>query len=131
MGHRRIDLVEIALGLAAVMAVTAAAAVAAMFIASVRLKVGLEPWPPPPDWTTWPGVAMAGVEATAVIMFLAVVFLNAVRWCRTWSTRRTRRPRRRRGTCRTCGYNLTGNVSGTCPECGQKLHLIDDQWPGR
>jgi hypothetical protein len=23
-----------------------------------------------------------------------------------------------RGTCRVCGYNLTGNVSGRCPECG-------------
>ncbi len=21
--------------------------------------------------------------------------------------------------CRNCGYNLTGNVSGRCPECGQ------------
>ena len=23
------------------------------------------------------------------------------------------------GHCRRCGYNLTGNVSGVCPECGQ------------
>lgn len=22
------------------------------------------------------------------------------------------------GHCQTCGYNLTGNTSGTCPECG-------------
>jgi len=22
------------------------------------------------------------------------------------------------GHCQTCGYNLTGNVSGVCPECG-------------
>jgi hypothetical protein len=22
--------------------------------------------------------------------------------------------------CRNCGYNLTGNVSGVCPECGEK-----------
>ena len=29
--------------------------------------------------------------------------------------------RRSKGeVCRTCGYNLTGNVSGTCPECGTK-----------
>ncbi|RMF71302.1 MAG: hypothetical protein D6744_18140 [Planctomycetota bacterium] len=28
--------------------------------------------------------------------------------------------RRRRGAsgCRSCGYDLTGNVSGACPECG-------------
>jgi hypothetical protein len=26
--------------------------------------------------------------------------------------------RRQAGCCRSCGYNLTGNVSGICPECG-------------
>ena len=25
----------------------------------------------------------------------------------------------RRGACRYCGYDLTGNVSGICPECGR------------
>ena len=30
-----------------------------------------------------------------------------------------RQYRRRKGLCLTCGYNLTGNVSGTCPECGE------------
>ena len=25
---------------------------------------------------------------------------------------------RPKGRCRSCGYNLTGNVSGVCPECG-------------
>ena len=24
------------------------------------------------------------------------------------------------GRCSNCGYNLTGNVSGVCPECGEK-----------
>ena len=23
------------------------------------------------------------------------------------------------GACRACGYDLTGNVSGRCPECGR------------
>jgi hypothetical protein len=27
--------------------------------------------------------------------------------------------RRRTGMCVRCGYDLTGNISGTCPECGQ------------
>ena len=33
------------------------------------------------------------------------------------------RDRRRipRGHCQTCGYELTGNVSGRCPECGSSL----------
>ncbi|MCG8409321.1 MAG: hypothetical protein MI923_29300 [Phycisphaerales bacterium] len=25
------------------------------------------------------------------------------------------------GHCQTCGYNLTGNVSGRCPECGASI----------
>ena len=29
-----------------------------------------------------------------------------------------RRSRTRRGVCPRCAYNLTGNVSGVCPECG-------------
>jgi len=31
-----------------------------------------------------------------------------------WRDRRRIPP----GHCRKCGYNLTGNVSGVCPECG-------------
>jgi len=26
-----------------------------------------------------------------------------------------------RGTCSKCGYDLTGNVSGRCPECGELI----------
>jgi hypothetical protein len=32
--------------------------------------------------------------------------------------RRRRLAGRRDGSRRTCGYNLTGNTSGTCPKCG-------------
>ena len=32
-----------------------------------------------------------------------------------------RRRRRKRGLCPTCGYNLTGNVTGVCPECAAKV----------
>jgi hypothetical protein len=31
------------------------------------------------------------------------------------------RRRKREGHCVHCGYNLTGNVSGVCPECGEKI----------
>lgn len=27
------------------------------------------------------------------------------------------------GHCRECGYNLTGNESGICPECGTEVTL--------
>jgi hypothetical protein len=29
--------------------------------------------------------------------------------------------RRRKGLCIKCAYDLTGNVSGTCPECGAEV----------
>ncbi len=29
--------------------------------------------------------------------------------------------RRRRGQCIACGYNLAGNTSGACPECGARV----------
>ena len=36
-----------------------------------------------------------------------------------WLARRHKARRHMgRGHCPTCGYNLTGNVSGVCPECG-------------
>ena len=28
------------------------------------------------------------------------------------------------GKCRSCGYNLTGNVSGVCPECGTPIEKV-------
>lgn len=53
------------------------------------------------------------------------------RWYPTWmfllaamiptvlAWRRQREPLR--GHCRKCGYDLTGNVTGRCPECGTKI----------
>ncbi len=29
------------------------------------------------------------------------------------------------GRCRKCDYNLTGNVSGTCPECGTGVDVSE------
>lgn len=29
--------------------------------------------------------------------------------------------------CRSCGYNLTGNVSGVCPECGTPIPKDDKE----
>ncbi len=28
------------------------------------------------------------------------------------------------GLCPNCGYNLTGNTSGKCPECGNRPHAV-------
>ena len=37
----------------------------------------------------------------------------------------TRGPRRKPGHC-PCGYDLTGNVTGRCPECGQAFEAMGD-----
>jgi hypothetical protein len=37
-----------------------------------------------------------------------------------WVWRRARRRRHKNG-CPTCSYNLTGNTSGVCPECGKSI----------
>ncbi len=54
--------------------------------------------------------------------FCAIVLTApGVLWLRSW---RRRRLLRLRGHCRSCGYNLTGNVSGICPECGTAIPRI-------
>jgi hypothetical protein len=48
--------------------------------------------------------------------FLLVAIPTALLW---WRDRRCIPP----GHCRECGYNLTGNVSGVCPECGMRVQI--------
>ncbi len=38
-----------------------------------------------------------------------------------WLIRRYRSRPPRIGFCQKCGYNLTGNFSGICPECGTEI----------
>jgi hypothetical protein len=51
-------------------------------------------------------VALAGVLPAAVL-------------ARAAGRNVRRRFRRRHGLCTHCGYDLTGNVTGVCPECGR------------
>ena len=54
---------------------------------------------------TWPLLILLGLYPTYVLVF----------------ARKRRRDRlRRQGLCVKCGYNLTGNTSGVCPECGTR-----------
>ena len=47
-----------------------------------------------------------------------LVSLLTYRWYLRWSYQRAVL----RGDCPFCSYNLTGNVSGTCPECGRVIN---------
>lgn len=82
-----------------------------------------------PGWTTSNGYFAMGffrhpdISASVIGVFVAaplwlpvlmVVVPTAFLWVRD-------RPLQRRGFCSNCGYDLTGNVSGVCPECGKRV----------
>lgn len=50
----------------------------------------------------------AGLVLALLIIVLATIFYPPP-------------PVPRPGACSKCGYDLTGNVSGVCPECGQEI----------
>ena len=50
-----------------------------------------------------------------------LVALSASYRFRSWVHRMRERNWSRVGLCSGCGYDLTGNVSGVCPECGRRL----------
>jgi hypothetical protein len=53
------------------------------------------------------------VRVRCWVVAAAVAMPTGFGWC-AWNLRRRRRDRH----CHRCGYDLTGNVSGVCPECG-------------
>lgn len=50
-----------------------------------------------------------------------LAYLSAVPLWRAWRRDRLRQYRREHCLCLKYGYNLTGNVSGVCPECGDTI----------
>ena len=67
-------------------------------------------------WHDRVGVAMASTPHAWVVFATA---LPPLAWCLARVRRAALRRRRvERGGCAACGYALTGNVSGVCPECG-------------
>jgi hypothetical protein len=62
---------------------------------------------------------------TAAVLFLVSVTFAALYLARhfSWAARTRRRyaASAARGVCPGCGYDLTANVSGTCPECGTRI----------
>jgi tRNA(Ile2) C34 agmatinyltransferase TiaS len=54
-----------------------------------------------------------GAGPSIAIPMLVIVLLAIVIW------QDKRRPPK--GACQKCGYDLTGNASGRCPECGTTI----------
>ena len=60
-------------------------------------------------------------DLTLTWTILAVALLALVKALLTRASERTCSARMKEGCCPTCGYNLTGNASGICPECGEQV----------
>ena len=69
-----------------------------------RLGLGL----PQIFWRRSPRIRMLQIPIWLLVLMAAIP--TAILWYRD------RRPPK--GHCQTCGYDLTGNVTGVCPECG-------------
>jgi hypothetical protein len=63
-------------------------------------------------WTGWIFFASLPLALAAIMSLLRIL--------------RSRR-RRRHGNCPACAYNLTGNTSGVCPECGTAIESSDSK----
>ena len=61
--------------------------------------------------------AMEGWACFSVLVVAPLLVVLGVRWC----YRDRRGERLHRGECPHCGYSLTGNLSGVCPECGTRV----------
>jgi hypothetical protein len=72
-----------------------------------------------PPWSRWVPYIDAGptlIDAR-VPLWMPLLLVAAPTACLCWLDRRRIRP----GHCMECGYDLTGNVSGVCPECGERI----------
>ena len=55
------------------------------------------------------------------LWWAGLMFVMAGSYCLTARRLYVRRRWGREGRCIKCGYDLTGNVSGRCPECGEAI----------
>ena len=84
--------------------------------ASGRKPFALHPghlpsWRPFRLWEFGPNTLQLPLSVVFAATFVPTLFF----WL--WALRR----RVPQGHCRTCGYDLTGNTSGICPECGTAI----------
>ena len=66
-------------------------------------------------------VQTAAIQVTTKALFVAFATYPTIALIRYVRGPLRRYRRRRKGLCLKCGYDLTGNVSGVCPECGKAV----------
>jgi hypothetical protein len=65
------------------------------------------------------------IVAFSAMLFLLLIYMGPIfglaiaSWVIGIADRRMKIPS---GCCQRCGYDLTGNVSGRCPECGMTIN---------
>jgi hypothetical protein len=72
------------------------------------------------------GIAVAKTLIVPLWFVFAVWSVLPLRWWWLWRGRWRREWRIRQGRCGRCGYDLTGNTSGVCPECGAKIPVLSE-----
>jgi hypothetical protein len=74
-------------------------------------------------WTAHPNPRFAGASAISAPIWSLLLPIVAA-FC--WSFKKMAHERRlaRPGRCHACGYDLFGNVSGICPECGRPTRRV-------
>lgn len=76
------------------------------------------------DWDQWSSDAVVqhhGYRCLLVLPFWSVLSLSCLAACVMSFRLIRRRGEKRHRICSTCSYNLTGNLSGICPECGTPI----------
>lgn len=68
-------------------------------------------------WTTNRSTESIGILAALLLSAILMFFVGR----RSLRLGRSLRQLDRPDVCSNCGYNLTGNESGTCPECGTEV----------
>ena len=71
------------------------------------------------QWPQGPSAATPTIFLVPYGMLTLLFLIAPLIWLVLWG--RAQQRARRVGYCPACGYDLTGNASGMCPECGRPM----------